>query len=76
MSAEVYERRFGHEPGQWICPGHWLRLTKRERAVWRRVHRQRKTRAGLVDYRREDRIWRRLVARADARPPREATDLL
>lgn len=57
MGADVYRRRFKHEPGGWICSEHWRQVPARLKRVKRRHERERR-RYGF--YPREaayERLW-------------------
>lgn len=57
MGVDVAVRVFSHVPSEWICRAHWSRLSRAERAVWRRT----KKRADFVT---ADRVWRAIKRRA------------
>lgn len=63
MGADVYLRRFEHEPGLWICSAHWGRLTKIERRVWSRIKRLGRKFGREAVEPREARIWDALIRR-------------
>lgn len=60
MGADVYERRFKHRPGVWICQDHWREVPRK----WKRVlsrHRREHRKYGF--YPREEayhRLWDRI----------------
>lgn len=64
MGADVYRRRFCHDPGAWICSAHWGRLTRAERRTWNRLKRLARRFGEEAIAVREDRVWAALLRRA------------
>ena len=63
MGLETYRKRFGHEPGGWICPTHWSRATKSEKRVAARLRRlERKLGLETVAI-RSRRVWNAIERR-------------
>lgn len=64
MANETAVKRYGHVPAEIICPFHWQRLTRSERRIWARYHRQARKAGEWLRPDEADRIWSALKRRA------------
>ncbi len=65
MGRATFIKRFGGEPGDWICARHWGRLTRAERRLWARFKRLARRYGWEALGARADRIWSALVRRSN-----------
>lgn len=64
MGTETAVKRFGQQPGEWICATHWARIPRAEKRVWSRFKRQSRRFGGTVRPEAYDRVWEALKRRA------------